>query len=380
MHLSGQSSRGISARGTERPRTPSRPVMVTVPSVGRDYSQPTNAASTHAVFSGSSVQVERLNSPFGSGRRPHNQTSLSDVLKLSDRLAGTPDLIKKTGVAAVEFRRLQEVEQESKNMERRFSAQLDMQQQQLAESRRQLLDQTGAFNRQLATNEARITTLEKEVADLHEALGNANERHGQERREWAAERAREENKLSVLQSRCDRSQDLLLDTDRRLHDLREQLEQAHVQVADKSADMRALEHRLRTSEDAERQAREHLVHGLRRAEKELADSEALGQHKLKEGMAREEAQASELAALRSDLSAAKKLAADQDAALGNQDAALVALREQAQSAEQQVNLLRSQVTCVCVCACKFVRVFVCVYNPPPTPPSRCLASVRLWST
>ena len=379
MHQPGQGSRGMAVRGVERPRTPSRPVMVTVPSAARDYSQPTQAASIHTAFSGSSVQVERLNSPFG-GRGSHNQTSLSDVLKLSDRLAGTPDLIKKTGVAAVEFRRLQEVEQESKNTERRFSAQLDMQQQQLAESRRQLLDQTGAFNRQLATNEARITTLEKEVADLHEALGNANERHGQERHEWAAERAREENKLSVLQSRCDRSQDLLLDTDRRLHDLREQLEQAHVQVADKSADMRALEHRLRTSEDAERQAREHLVHGLRRAEKELAESEALGQHKLKECIAREEAQASELAALRSDLSAAKKLAADQDAALGNQDAALVALREQAQSAEQQVNLLRSQVTCVCVCACKFVRVFVCVYNPPPTPPSRCLASVRLWST
>ena len=108
-----------------------------------------------------------------------------------------------------------------------------------------------------------------------------------------------------------------------------------VQVADKSADMRALEAKLYTSEEAERQAREHLVSGLRRAEQELVDSEGQADQKLKEAQAREEAQASELAALRSDLSLAKQLAADKDAALSS-------LKEQVQAAEEQANLLRKQ--------------------------------------
>ena len=114
-----------------------------------------------------------------------------------------------------------------------MKAQLEMQQQQLAESRRQLLDETGMFNRERATSEARISALEKDLAEVRDALGSASQRHDQERREWAAEREQESNKYAVLQSRADRSQDLLFDTDRRLHDLREQLEQAHVQVCER---------------------------------------------------------------------------------------------------------------------------------------------------
>ena len=65
------------------------------------------------------VDVERLNSPWrrradGNDSETYtdiNQSRLSDVLSLSDRLAGRPDLISKTAAAAAEFRRLQEYEQ-----------------------------------------------------------------------------------------------------------------------------------------------------------------------------------------------------------------------------------------------------------------------------
>ena len=99
--------------------------------------------------------------------------------------------------------------------------------------------------------------------------------------------------------------------------------------------MRAIEAKLHTSQEAERQAREHLVTGLRRAEQELADSEAQGHIKIKEAQAREEALALELKTLHSDLSSARQLVADKDAALAS-------LKEQARAAEQQVNLLRTQ--------------------------------------
>jgi hypothetical protein len=62
------------------------------------------------------VRTARLNSPWrvpsqaGLTRDVHqraNQSGLSDVLKLSDKLLGTPSLVKKTASAAQEFRRLQ---------------------------------------------------------------------------------------------------------------------------------------------------------------------------------------------------------------------------------------------------------------------------------
>ena len=73
----------------------------------RDYDEPR------------AVDVERLNSPWrrradGNDSEAYtgiNHSRLSDVLSLSDRLAGRPDLISKTAAAAAEFRRLQEYEQ-----------------------------------------------------------------------------------------------------------------------------------------------------------------------------------------------------------------------------------------------------------------------------
>lgn len=62
------------------------------------------------------VRTARLNSPWrvpsqaGLTRDVHqraNQSGLSDVLKLSDKMLGTPSLVKKTASAAQEFRRLQ---------------------------------------------------------------------------------------------------------------------------------------------------------------------------------------------------------------------------------------------------------------------------------
>lgn len=184
------------------------------------------------------VDVERLNSPWrrradGNDSEAYtgiNQSRLSDVLSLSDRLAGRPDLISKTAAADAEFRRLQEYEQvfrktvkrsviviaysmsasmlcahttrllyaiqntcrhhlepgkqqESRKIDARLQAQVEMQRQELAESRHILLEETCAYNRERAFSEARTAALEKEVTELKSSVRAGAENHDRERRE-----------------------------------------------------------------------------------------------------------------------------------------------------------------------------------------------------
>jgi len=230
------------------------------------------------------VDVERLNSPWrrradGNDSEAYtgiNQSRLSDVLSLSDRLAGRPDLISKTAAAAAEFRRLQEYEQvfrktvkrsviviacsmpasmlcahttrllyaiqntcrhtigydyytpfyrfcmacifmpcardskvaahlepgkqqESRKIDARLQAQIEMQRQELAESRRILLEETCAYNRERAFSEARTAALEKEVTELKSSVRAGAENHDRERREWELEKNELRSKNTSLQ-------------------------------------------------------------------------------------------------------------------------------------------------------------------------------------
>jgi chromosome segregation ATPase len=188
---------------------------------------------------------------------------MSDMLKLADRLAGTPDnLVKKSAAAASEFRRLQECEQEFKNNEARLHAQLDMQQQQLAEQRRQLLDETGVYNRERALSDAHNTALEKELTELKVSLRSANESHERDRREWSAEKTEMRNKSTSLQAQSDKKSDLLLESDRRMHALQAQLQANNGQITDSTANLRVTEERLRKAEDALTQV-PHMLHHSR---------------------------------------------------------------------------------------------------------------------
>lgn len=90
-------------------------------------------------------------------------------------------------------------QQESRKIDARLQAQIEMQRQELAESRRILLEETCAYNRERAFSEARTAALEKEVTDLKSSVRAGAENHDRERREWELEKNELRSKNNSLQ-------------------------------------------------------------------------------------------------------------------------------------------------------------------------------------
>lgn len=162
----------------------------------------------------------------------------------------------------------QECEKEAKNNEARMTAQLDLQHQQINDLRQELMDETGAFNRERAVADSRIRGLERELAESKHSLQNLSENHARESREWTQERGNLKSEILTLQARADKTQELLLESDRRIHSLQGQVQHKNDEANDKASQMSVLEERIRQAEEAQAAAKDQLVSQLRRAEAE----------------------------------------------------------------------------------------------------------------
>ena len=147
---------------------------------------------------------------------------------------------------------MQEYEREAKSEEARLLAQLEQQQQQLSETRRLLLDETGAFHRERALQEARVAGLEQELADLRATSAQASESHERFRKEVVIEKESQRRECSESQKRADRANDALLESDRRVHQLQQQLD-------DFKQHEREMEERIRKAEEGQSKANEQLI-------------------------------------------------------------------------------------------------------------------------
>lgn len=223
---------------------------------------------------------------------------------------------------------MQEYEREAKSEEARLLAQLEQQQKQLSETRRLLLDETGAFHRERALQEARVAGLEQELADLRATSAQASESHERFRKEVLIEKESQRRECSESQKRADRANDALLESDRRVHQLQQQLD-------DFKQHEREMEERIRKAEEGQSKANEQLISSLRRVDSERAENDAEHSKQLAASQQRGDALAADLSSLRSDFVKTKEDAAEKTAALR-------AAREELHASEQKIHVLRQQ--------------------------------------
>lgn len=149
-----------------------------------------------------------------------------------------------------------------------MTAQLDMLHQQTNGLRSELMDETAAFNRDRDMAERKIRSLEMELAESKQSMQSVSEAHAREAREWTQEKEGLKSQNTTLQTRADKSQELLFESDRRIHSLQGQLQHKHDEVNDKTSQICVLEERIRKAEEAQTVAKDQLVSQLRRAEAE----------------------------------------------------------------------------------------------------------------
>ncbi|EKX46452.1 hypothetical protein GUITHDRAFT_107656 [Guillardia theta CCMP2712] len=126
----------------------------------------------------------------------------------ADRVAlATPDLIRKTAVAANEFKRLQDVESQYKTAEGFWKGEIDHLKNQMFDIRNKHLDEESKLQREKAMLEAKVGEMDKEMMQLRKL------------REWEEERAKLMKTNEALRERCDKGSEQLQSHDARIHEI-----------------------------------------------------------------------------------------------------------------------------------------------------------------